>query len=320
MEDRSRPGHGLSGSLPSLPAWAAVERAQTVEGASFLAGATLTVLDGLLSDPAHGVPLELLASRLALAAAAATSKLEGRRAREEDIRDAYRLAPPGCPRGPDGDLLAFWRDAAGIRTAGPHWRAGVAELVGRNLEDEAVGWIDAGLDRAGIHGPLAGCMSAMAAALSADSRAERAACILSDAVLARALGWRSLLPVSALRLSKARLRDLAAGRRDAEPAVHAALLFSLQDAVALARHLSRRAAALNAVAPKLRARGASAAIELLLREDAVAPSTDLSPVVRGTATAMTGRAARRLCDRLVGLGVIRELTGRATFRLYGIAP
>ena len=320
MEDRFRPAHDLSGNLPLLPAWATTERAQTVESASFLAGATLTVLDSLLSDPAHGVPLELLASRLALRAAAATSKLEGRLAREEDIRDAYRFTPPGGSHGPDGDLLAFWRDAARIRTAGPHWRAGIADFAGRNLKDEAAGWVDAGLDRAGTHGPLAGCMSAMAAALSADSRAERVACILSDVVLARALGWQALLPVSALRLSKTPLRDLAVGRRGAELVVHAALLSSLQDAVTLARHLSRRAAALNAVAPKLRARGASAAVALLLREDAVAPSTDLSPVVRGTATAMTGRAARRLCDRLVGLGVIRELTGRATFRLYGIAP
>jgi hypothetical protein len=33
---------------------------------------------------------------------------------------------------------------------------------------------------------------------------------------------------------------------------------------------------------------------------------------------MSDRAARRLCDRLVGLGVIRELSGRDTFRLYGL--
>jgi Fic family protein len=35
---------------------------------------------------------------------------------------------------------------------------------------------------------------------------------------------------------------------------------------------------------------------------------------------MTDRAARRFCDRLVELGVAQELTGRPTFRLYGIAP
>tara|TARA_R100000687_G_scaffold77703_1_gene70407 strand:+ start:278 stop:397 length:120 start_codon:yes stop_codon:yes gene_type:complete len=33
---------------------------------------------------------------------------------------------------------------------------------------------------------------------------------------------------------------------------------------------------------------------------------------------LSDRAARRLCDRLVDLGVVRELTGRDTFRLYGV--
>ena len=75
----------------------------------------------------------------------------------------------------------------------------------------------------------------------------------------------------------------------------------------------------RAVAPKLRAKGSSAAVELFLTEDAVAPASMLSPRIRGTSIPMTDRAARRLCDRLVELGVARELTGRPTFRLYGIA-
>ena len=49
-----------------------------------------------------------------------TSKLEGRLAREADIRDAYHLTPPGEARGPDGDLLAFWRDGVRLR-AGADW-------------------------------------------------------------------------------------------------------------------------------------------------------------------------------------------------------
>ena len=49
---------------------------------------------------------------------------------------------------------------------------------------------------------------------------------------------------------------------------------------------------------------------MFLTRDAVAPAalTSLN----------SGRAARRFCDRLVELGVVRELTGRDTFRLYGI--
>ncbi|WP_299751702.1 DUF1403 family protein [uncultured Tateyamaria sp.] len=44
------------------------------------------------------MPVKLLANRLALNAALAKSKLEGRLAREADIRDAYHLTPPGEAR------------------------------------------------------------------------------------------------------------------------------------------------------------------------------------------------------------------------------
>ncbi len=72
--------------------------------------------------------------------------------------------------------------------------------------------------------------------------------------------------------------------------------------------LARRAAHLKSVAPKLRAKGAEAAVAMFLTQDAVAPA----------ALPLPDRSARRLCDRLVDLGAVRELTGRDTFRLYGI--
>jgi hypothetical protein len=59
-------------------------------------------------------------------------------------------------------------------------------------------------------------------------------------------------------------------------------------------------------------------VALFLSEDAVAPGAMLSPRIRGTSVRMTDHAARRFCDRLVVLGLARELTGRATFRLYGL--
>ncbi|SMO91452.1 Protein of unknown function [Thalassovita litoralis] len=103
-------------TLPQLPGWVTSRRAETLETVAFRSGAALTVLDQLISDPRHGVPVKLLANRLALSAATVTSKLEGRLAREADIRDAYHLAPPGEARGPDGDLLAFWREAVRLST------------------------------------------------------------------------------------------------------------------------------------------------------------------------------------------------------------
>lgn len=66
-----------------------------------------------------------------------------------------------------------------------------------------------------------------------------------------------------------------------------------------AAYLARRVTHLKAVAPKLRAKGANDAVEMFLTQGAMAPSTLPLP----------DRAARWLCDRLVDLGAVRELTG-----------
>ena len=65
------------GNLPQLPDWIASGRAKTLENVAFRSGAALTVLDQLISDPTHGVPVKLLANRLALKAATAIPTLEG---------------------------------------------------------------------------------------------------------------------------------------------------------------------------------------------------------------------------------------------------
>ncbi len=77
-----------------------------------------------------------------------------------------------------------------------------------------------------------------------------------------------------------------------------------------ATDFARRVCSLKEVAPKLRAKGAEEAVALFLNRDAVAP-TSLTSL-------RSDRAARRFCDRLIELGAVRELTGRDTFRLYGI--
>lgn len=306
-------------TLPKLPSWVTSHRPETPETVAFRSGAALTVLDGLMSDPRHGVPVKLLANLLALKSAAATSKLEGRLAREADIRDAFHLTPPGEARGPDGDLLACWRDATQLRLTSRDWKAELRGIVGPDAVAEADNSLTAAVVHAKTHGPLAGCVSAMRAVLEVDDRGERIACLLSDVVLARALNWTTVLPVSAQRLTKVMLRDLVAEGQGAELIVQQRLLESLEDTIRQARDLSSKSGTLKAVAPKLRAKGSEPAVSLFLSEDAVAPSTMLSPTIQGTTIPMTDRAARRFCDRLVELGVARELTGRATFRLYGIA-
>jgi hypothetical protein len=81
-------------------------------------------------------------------------------------------------------------------------------------------------------------------------------------------------------------------------------------AIDLSADLGRRAEKLLAVAPKLRAKGADIVVERLLCGDAMVAS---DPVA-----GMSDRGLRRLFDRLMELGAVRELSGRPTFRIYGL--
>src|SRR5690606_26574887 len=74
--------------------------------------------------------------------------------------------------------------------------------------------------------------------------------------------------------------------------------------------LAPRAAKLTAIVPKLRAKGSGEVIKLLLSDDAVPGSW--------SSAKLSARGARRLFDRLGELGAVRELSGRPTFRLYGL--
>jgi len=91
-----------------------------------------------------------------------------------------------------------------------------------------------------------------------------------------------------------------------------AYAMAAQEAFGLAGELSRRSQKLIAVQSKLRAKGAGRVVELLLGDDAVSPARD-AKLAR-----LSDRAARRLFDRLIELGAVRELSGRSNSRLYGL--
>ena len=93
-------------------------------------------------------------------------------------------------------------------------------------------------------------------------------------------------------------------------AVFLAYATAAAEACDLGIELAQRAATLTTVAPKLRAKGSGDVVKLLLSDDAV-PGSWSSPK-------LSSRGARRLFDRLGELGAVRELTGRPTFRLYGL--
>jgi len=280
--------------VPRMPAWVTSARAETLEDVAFLSGAALNHLHLVLSRV--DLPHALLRDRLALRAAEACVAFFGRPERAGELRDAIHLLRPGDLPGPAGDTYLTWRRAVE--------RPVSTKALGRALAGVEPAQIAAWLD-AGQGAPVARAARVLEAVLRDAPRGDVPALILGDAALALALGWDHMVPLLAAGLKRAALRTHG---DDLRLAIHRALITSAIEAVRQAADLARRAAHLKAVAPKLRAKGAGDAVEMFLTRDAVAPS----------ALPLPDRAARRLCDRLVDLGALRELTGRDTFRLYGV--
>lgn len=283
-----------TGTIPRLPAWVTSAPTESLEDVAFLSGAALSHLH--LVAGSEDTPNPLLRERLALRAAEACVVFSGRPERAADLRDVVHLLRPGDQPGPAGETYLAWRRAV----AHPVSVKALARALPGVEAAQIADWLDAGQGA-----PIHRAAMVLEAVLEAAPRAELAALILADAALAQAFGWDHLVPLLAGGLKRADLRKRGG---DLHLACHRALVASAVEAVRQASDLARRAAHLKAVAPKLRAKGAGAAVEMFLTRDAVAPS----------ALPLPDRAARRLCDRLVELGAVREVTGRDTFRLYGV--
>jgi hypothetical protein len=279
-----------------MPSWAMVEKARTPEDLAFSSGAALAHLDVALRAP--GVPLALLRARLALSAATVCVGLTGRSDGAGALRDAVHLRHPGDPPGPAGEICLHWQKAVVRPISG----AALHAVLPAQDRADIARW-----RAAGQGAPIRRAAAVLEAVLAEAPRAETGALILAEAALAQALGWGRITPVLAPGL---RPRDLHKTGDDLRLACHRAIIAGAGEALRLTSDLSRRAERLRAAAPKLRARGAGAAVEMILTLDSVTPGA--------LGSLRSGRAARRFCDRLVALGVLRELTGRDTFRLYGL--
>lgn len=286
-------------TLPRMPPWVTSQRGQALEDVSFLSGATLAHLHLVLEH--ESAPKPLLRSRLALGAAEACVIFAGRPERAGDLRDEVALLRVGDQAGPAGQVYQMWLRAVERKVS----IKSLCRALPQFDPEQIALWLDP--DGAEQVGPVGRAALVLEAVLADAPRSEAAGLVLADAALAQSLGWDHVVPLLAKSLSR---RDLRKTGDELRVACHKALVSSSIEAVRLADDLARRMARLRAVAPKLRAKGSDAAVEMFLTQDAVAP-TALSSL-------NSDRAARRFCDRLVELGVARELTGRETFRLYGV--
>jgi hypothetical protein len=302
---RSRPGRGRPG--------------RAGEGEPlFAAGAGLALLDAFLhtDPPAAGA----LRSRLALQSAAASAKILRLNTDAAALRD-LRFAV-GEPLGPAPNLFSLWCDGAcRVPSLDPdRIRDAAARL---NLAVEPNGLAASLKACVGEGDPVSAAAKAAALALSAvpdapPAEAEILALWAFDMVIALRLRWPRPVPLIATKLLDFALRlpGAARGPKPGSPAwpnaAAGAIAMAAASALDLAADLSRRSEILLAVAPILRAKPAEKIVDLLLSQDCV------SPAEAARQAPMTGRAARRLFDRLVVLGAVRELSGRPAFRLYGL--
>ena len=302
-----------------IPAWARASGRAGEGDPLFAAGAGLALLDAHLRRDPPGAGA--LRSRLALKSAAASAKILRVNADEGALRDLRFAAENAL--GPAATLASLWRDGAGRPPSlDPGRIIEAAARLDLALPDPMR--LSSNLKTCvGKGDPVSAASKTAALACSAfpdapAAEAEILALSVFDTAIAIRLRWPRPLPLIAMRILDPTLRQPDGGRRPrpGEPAweKHAARAIALAAASALdlAADLARRSNTLLAVAPKLRAKPALKIVDLLLAEDCV------SPAEAAQRAPMTDRAARRLFDRLLALGAVRELTGRTAFRLYGL--
>ncbi|WP_420738147.1 DUF1403 family protein [Bradyrhizobium japonicum] len=284
-----------------------------VTEAVFYAGAALAALHPIARDE-H--PLgSLWRQRLALTCAATLARQGGRTEDEAALRDHWYLRRETDDPGPGGRILAAWRKLGERATSDvEEWIFALATTLGHplsSLPDQIV-------ELAGRHTRREHAMPVLAAAeIIATSRRllpneEAVPLWLADAVVAHQLRWPAPMPLLAAHLSRGALRKAPQhleGETVFMSALCAAYTTAAVAAIDLYSDLARRATRLLAVAPKLRGKDADIMVGILLVEDAQAA---------GAGKTASDRSTRRLFERLVSLGAVRELTGRPTFRLYGL--
>ncbi|MGF9566823.1 DUF1403 family protein [Neorhizobium sp. BT27B] len=300
-----------------LPGWT-LARGRDIDeiDAAFAAGIALKSLDDLIcADPRW---IGCWRDRLALKSAAVAARMLGRNEEEDALRDAVLLAPADGNPGPAGKLFLATRMLA-RQTAMPG-TAFVSELVELlsirwDMKLSSIVDLTDAATQSGRAAPLA-IADLISAIMALRPDAEVLALTLADIVLARKLKWARpvplLLPVrfgSAFRTIGGRGR-VRPGEPAYPKAICLALVSSVEAALQSAADIDRRAARLMAAVPKVRTKGGDAVIQKLLNEDAISASAPGCNLSRWAAT--------RLFERLESFEAVREVSGRSSFRMFGL--
>lgn len=273
--------------------------------ATLRAGAALSLLDQRVrtSFPWQSAWLD----RLALEAAAATSRLINHPETTEQIRDAYHLCRTGDDPGLGARIYELWRHFA------THQPSLNQDDLVRTCKKLGVAWTDefetirAAAVEVKDPSPLIAAISFMEGASVQRLQDLPVLMLLGDTLLAKRAGWSFGVPMLARAAGPlTRLETTPDDRRRTLIAFNLAALAALNSS----RELGERAEVLRTISGRLRAKGAPGVLRLLLERDAIGSGMAIE--------GFTDRGLRRLFDRLLAFGAVQELTGRTSFRLYGL--